>query len=77
MTKLPIVSATQMARVLRHLGFELARQKGSHAYYRHPDGRATVLPVHRGEDLGRGLIRAILRDIEISPAEFERLRANA
>lgn len=66
-----------MARILRHLGFELMRQKGSHAYYRHPDGRATVLPVHRGEDIGRGLIRAILRDIEIAPEDFERLRKEA
>ena len=63
-----------MARVLRHLGFDLLRQKGSHAYYRHPDGRSTVLPIHRGEDLGRGLLRAILRDIEVTPLEFERLR---
>jgi predicted RNA binding protein YcfA (HicA-like mRNA interferase family) len=77
LTKLAVVSSTQMARLLRHLGFELVRQKGSHAYYRHLDGRATVLPVHRGEDLGRGLIRAILRDIEISPADFERLRKEA
>ena len=61
-----------MARILRHLCFSLIRQKGSHAYYRHPDGRATVLPMHRGEDLGRGLLRAILRDIEITPEEFER-----
>jgi len=74
MTKLSIVSSTQMSRILRHLGFLLIRQKGSHAYFRHPDGRATVVPIHRGEDLGRGLIRAILRDIEINPDEFENLR---
>ena len=63
-----------MARVLRHLGFQLLRQRGSHAYYRHPDGRITVLPVHRGEDIGRGLLRAILRDIEVSPEDFEKIR---
>ncbi|MCB4757369.1 MAG: type II toxin-antitoxin system HicA family toxin [Elusimicrobia bacterium] len=49
-----------MSKILRHLGFLLLRQKGSHAYFRHPDGRSTVAPMHRGEDLGRGLIRAIL-----------------
>ena len=63
-----------MAKILRHLGFSLMRQRGSHAYYAHPDGRATVVPMHKGEDLGRGLIRAILRDIELSPLEYERLR---
>lgn len=63
-----------MVRIIRHLGFQFVRQKGSHAYYRHADGRATIVPMHRGEDLGRGLIRTILRDVEISPEEFVRLR---
>ena len=66
-----------MVRILRHLGFQLVRQKGSHAYYRHVDGRATVVPMHRGEDLGRGLIRTIIRDIEISPDDFIRLLREA
>jgi len=75
LSKLPLVTSTQMVRLVRHLGFEFVRQKGSHAYYRHPDGRATVVPMHRGEDLGRGLIRTILRDLEISPEEYvHRLR---
>ena len=74
MSKLPVISAAQMAKILRHLGFLLLRQKGSHAYFRHPDGRATVVPFHKGEDLGRGLIRAILRDIEVSPETYETLR---
>ena len=74
MAKLAIVSSSEMAKILRHLGFALVRQKGSHAYFKHPDGRATVVPFHRGEDLGRGLIRAILRDIEITPEEYQKLR---
>lgn len=37
------------------------------------DGKTTVVPFH-GEDLGRGLIRKILKDIEISPDEYEELR---
>lgn len=74
MSKLPILSATRMGKILLHLGFILIRQKGSHAYYRHTDGRATVIPIHKGEDLRRGLIRAILKDIEITPADFEHLR---
>jgi predicted RNA binding protein YcfA (HicA-like mRNA interferase family) len=77
MSKLPIVSAAQMSKILRHLGFSLIRQKGSHAYFQHMDGRSTVVPIHRGEDLGRGLIRAILRDIEITPEEYDKLRREA
>ena len=30
----------------------------------------TVVPAHSGEDLGRGLLRSILRDIEIPREEF-------
>lgn len=77
MSKLTLVSAAQMSKILRHLGFILKRQKGSHAYFQHPDGRATVVPIHRGENLGRGLIRAILRDIEIAPEEYEKLLKDA
>ena len=74
MSKLPLISAVRMARMLRRLGFSLVRQSGSHAYFRHPDGRATVVPTHKGEDLRRGLIRAILNDIELEPRDYIRLR---
>lgn len=71
MTKLPIVDARTMDRILRALGFSPVRQKGSHVFYRHPDGRTTV-PHHSARDLARPLIREILNEIEISPEEFER-----
>jgi len=63
-----------MGRILKHLGFQLIRQKGSHAFFRHLDGRSTVVPIHKGEDLGRGLIRGILKDIDIEPLEYQQLR---
>ncbi|HOA56070.1 MAG TPA: type II toxin-antitoxin system HicA family toxin [Clostridiales bacterium] len=62
-----------MAKILESLGFKEIRQKGSHKSYKHADGRTTVVPFH-GEDLGRGLIRKILKDIEITPDEYEELR---
>ena len=52
-------------RILKKLGFKPIRQKGSHIYFKHPDGRATVVPYHKGEDISRGLIKKILQDIEI------------
>ncbi len=70
MSRLPALSARKVCRVLEKLGFEPIRQRGSHIFYQHPDGRATVVPVHRGEDLGRGLLRSILRDIEVSRDKF-------
>ena len=74
MTKLPLVTGVEMARLLVRLGFTQLRQKGSHAYFRHPDGRATVVPLHKGETIGRGLLRAILREIDLSPRDYEKLR---
>lgn len=62
-----------MERVLLKLGFAATRQKGSHVFYRHTDGRTTTVPHHPGRDLGRPLIRAILREIELSPDDFQAL----
>jgi len=70
MTRLPIVDFRTMDKVLRRLGFAPVRQKGSHVFYRHPDGRTTAVPKHPGRDLPRHLIREILQDIELSPERF-------
>ena len=68
--KLPIVSGEKIVRALEKAGFQVVRQRGSHVFLRHPDGRCTVVPVHKGRDIDRGLLRKILRDTEISPEEF-------
>ena len=59
-----------MEKVLIHIGFEKVRQKGSHVFYKHKDGRTTTVPNHRNRDLARPLIRKILREIEIPLEEF-------
>lgn len=56
--------------MLGKLGFQEIRQKGSHKYFKHPDGRATVVPMHGNRDIGRGLLRKILNEIELSREEF-------
>jgi len=40
-------------------------------FFKHPDGRTTVIPFHKGKDIGRGLLRTILNDIHISPQDFQ------
>jgi len=74
LTKLVVISPAKMAKILEKLGFRLVRQKGSHAFYQHSDGKATVIPVHKGEDLGKGIIKSIINDIEISLVEYDKLR---
>jgi predicted RNA binding protein YcfA (HicA-like mRNA interferase family) len=69
-TRLPIVDFKTLEKVLRDLGFQPIRQKGSHVFYRHADGRTTTLPHHPGRDLARPLIREILREIELTPDQF-------
>lgn len=70
MSKLPLVDAKTFEKLLFSLGFEIKRQKGSHIFYRHQDGRYTTLPHHKGRVIGRSLTRAILRQIELTPEEF-------
>ena len=70
MTRLPVVNFKRMEKVLLHLGFQAVRQKGSHVFYRHSDGRTTTLPNHPGRDLARPLMREVLREIELTSEEF-------
>lgn len=73
MGKLPIVDAKQLIKVILKLGFIETRQRGSHKFFKHPDARATTIPVHPGNDLGKGLLRKILHDIKMSPDQFQSL----
>jgi predicted RNA binding protein YcfA (HicA-like mRNA interferase family) len=73
LSRLPAIDAAAMARILIELGFAAVRQKGSHIFYRHPDGRTTTIPHHKGRDLARPLLREILREIDLSPDEFQKL----
>lgn len=73
MSTLPAVTGQRLIKALRKLGFEVIRKKGSHHFLRHPDGRCTVVPVHRGETIGRGLLAQIIRDCESSAEELEKL----
>ncbi len=73
MSRLPIINSKKFEKILFELGFLYVRQKGSHAYYKHPDGRYTTLPHHPGRDVGRPLIHQILREIDLTPEEFSNL----
>lgn len=68
--KLPLLTAKELIKVLNKFGFHVIRQKGSHVYLKHSDGRCTVVPMHSGRDIGRGLLKRILNETEISREEF-------
>jgi predicted RNA binding protein YcfA (HicA-like mRNA interferase family) len=73
MTRLSLVDAKDLERLLFSIGFEKTRQKGSHAFYRHPDGRTTTIPHHHGRVISRPLLREILREIEVTVEEYAKL----
>jgi len=74
MTKLVTISGKEMCKLLEKLGFKKIYGKGSHVRFKHLDGRRTVVPVHGNEDLGKGLLREILRQIKLSKEEYGELR---
>jgi predicted RNA binding protein YcfA (HicA-like mRNA interferase family) len=72
--KLPAVTGKDVARVAQRLGFELRRQRGSHAIYVRPrDAGRVVIPIHPGVDLKRKTLRGIISDLKITPEEFIKL----
>lgn len=75
MSYLPIVDPKTMEKVLLKLGFQRVRQKGSHVFYRHSNGRYTTIPFH-ARDLPMSLIRKIIRETGILVEEFKKILEN-
>ena len=74
MTQYPSLTGKQLVSLLKKRGFLSIRQKGSHIFMQHPDGRATVVPVHSGETIGPGLLTKILKDVEMTKNELIKSR---
>ncbi len=62
MPKPPVLKPRQVVDRLMALGFVEVRQRGTHKQYRHPDGRCTTVPFHRGRDISPILLRQIAKD---------------
>jgi predicted RNA binding protein YcfA (HicA-like mRNA interferase family) len=74
MSKLPSLTGKELVSLLKKVGFVVERQRGSHVFLKHDDGRATVVPVHSGETIGPGLLSKILRDVEMTRDELLKMR---
>lgn len=68
MARLPVVSGDEFVRVVARLGFTLDRTEGSHMILIGPTGQRLSVPRHR--ELGRGLLRALIRDAGLTREEF-------
>lgn len=68
MPPLPVISGQTCIEALAKLGYQTARQRGSHVRLRAPGRNPVTVPLHR--ELDRGTLRSILRAAEVSVAEF-------
>jgi len=67
----PMLKPRELVRVLEKMGFRRRlKSKGGHLQFEHPDGRRTTVPMHKGRDIGPGLLRKVLRDIEVDPPQL-------
>ncbi|HEC30429.1 MAG TPA: addiction module toxin, HicA family [Candidatus Yonathbacteria bacterium] len=73
MPKLTPIKPQKFIKILTALGFEERDASGSHVFFKHSDGRTTVIPVSN-KDIGRGLLRKILHDIQLSVSDYEQIR---
>ena len=53
------MTATELIRILKKMDCGKIRQKGSHARW-----QCGAFPMHKGDELGRGLLAAIEADLE-------------
>lgn len=71
MSRTPALQAHEIVRALKRLGFAEDHQKGSHLVLRHPvTGARTVVPMHHGKTVKRGLMFAIIKDAQVTQEEF-------
>jgi len=73
MPTLPIITFTQLCRIVEKMGFIRTRQKGSHIRYAHPDGRKTTIPDYGSQDVPKGLLVKIIKhDLNTTVEELMR-----
>ncbi|MBI2453119.1 type II toxin-antitoxin system HicA family toxin [Candidatus Peregrinibacteria bacterium] len=73
MPKLISIKPKKLIKILISIGFVERDAQGSHVFFKHKDGRTTVVPVHNRE-LSKGLLRKILNDVQLLIEEYEKLR---
>jgi len=71
MSYIPSLSGKDLIRALTSIGYRAVRQRGSHVRLRCVGKRSITVPNH--DIIGSGLLRKILRDVELSVPEFKKL----
>ena len=71
MSKIPALSGKEIIGALARIGYREIRQRGSHIRLSCSDRKSVTVPNYK--TIGRGLLRKILRDADISSTEFSKL----
>ncbi len=71
MPRMPVISGDEFAKALNKIGYQWDHTEGSHMILIHSSGRRLSVPRH--PELGRGLLRALMRDAGLSRQELIRL----
>jgi predicted RNA binding protein YcfA (HicA-like mRNA interferase family) len=64
------ISANRLIKILAKAGFTPVRRRGSHIILRHADGRLTVVPMHEGEEIGRGLLSKFIKEAGLTREKY-------
>ena len=68
MPLLPIISGDEFVKAVRKIGYDWDHTEGSHMILLHPSRRRLSVPRHK--ELGRGLLRALIRDAGLNRDDF-------
>ena len=68
MARLPVISGDDFVRVVEKVGYVWDHTEGSHMIVLHTNGRRLSVPRHH--ELGRGILRSLIRDAGLTREEF-------
>jgi predicted RNA binding protein YcfA (HicA-like mRNA interferase family) len=68
MAHLPMISRDDFVKVIGKIGYQWDHTEGSHMILLHPSKGRLSVPRHK--ELGRGLLRALIRDAGLTGDEF-------
>lgn len=70
MSKLPLLSANELIKVLSKIGYQTDHQTGSHIILRNVNYPFRRLTIPNHKEIAKGTLRAIIRQAGLSLEEF-------
>ena len=70
MPTLPVISGEQAAKAFQKIGYEFSHQTGSHMILRSKESPHRHLSIPNHKELGRELLRGLIRDAGLTVKQF-------